>query len=124
MQEIEKRFNLEEVEDWEALARWLGVSRADINTIIENCDISNTKAQCYRRELVKTHCDQRGGDPERVKEDIRYVLESKMGTKKQGWNYYRVSQIEGVVCVYRKVESIKYPININTHKHGYYQFSE
>ena len=75
---------LKGVVDWEGLAGWLNVSSGDINTIIENCDRSNTKAQCSRRELVKTYCDQRGGDPEGVKEDIRHVLESKMRIKKQG----------------------------------------
>ena len=77
MQEIAE--GLKAVVDWEGLAGWLNVSSGDINTIIENCDRSNTRAQCCRRELVETYCYQRGGDPERVKEDIRHVLESKMG---------------------------------------------
>ena len=73
--------NLKGVEDWEGLAGWLNISSGDINTIIENCDRPNTRAQCCRRELVRTYCYQRGGDPERVKEDIRRVLESEI---KQG----------------------------------------
>ena len=83
MPEIVKEFDLEN-RDWETLAAWLNVSSGDINTIKQNCAMIIAIAQCYRRELVKTYCDQRGGDPERVKEDIRHVLESEMGTKKQG----------------------------------------
>ena len=80
MQEIVKEFDLES-RDWETLAAWLNVSPIPIK---ENCGTSTGMAQCCRRELVKTYCDQRGGDPERVKEDIRHVLESKMRIKKQG----------------------------------------
>ena len=81
MQEIVKDLYLEDVEDWETLAGWLGVNA---NLIKENCATSTALGQCYRRELVKTYCDQRGSDPEGVKKDIRHVLESKMGIKKQG----------------------------------------
>ena len=82
MQEIADA--LGKVTDWEGLASWLNVSTATLNSIKENCVSENTKAQCCRRELVKTYCYQSGGNPERVKEDIRYVLESKMGIKRQG----------------------------------------
>ena len=104
MQEIAE--GLKDVVDWEGLAGWLNVSSGTIYTIIENCDRSNTKAQCCRRELVKTYCDQRGGDPERVKEEIRHALESKMRTNKQGLEFTsvaRASEREGVVtsmCIY------------------------
>ena len=81
VQEIVKNLYFEDVEDWETLAGWLGVNA---KLLRENCATSNALGQCYRRELVKTYCDMRGGYPERVKEDIRHVLESKMGIKKQG----------------------------------------
>lgn len=74
---------LKNVEDWEGLALWLNVSSGTINTIKENCDRLNTRAECCRRELVKTYCYHRD-DPEGVKEDIRLVLESKMEINKQG----------------------------------------
>ena len=76
--------SLGKVEDWEGLASRLGVGRGDINTIKENCDRPDTRAQCCRRELVKTYCDWIGGDPERVKSDIRESLESG---KRGGKNY-------------------------------------
>ena len=81
MQEIVKEFDLEDVEDWEALAGWLSVNA---KLIRENCATSNALGQCYRRELVKTYCYQRGGDPEGVKKGIKYVLDSEMRIKKQG----------------------------------------
>ena len=80
VQEIVNEFDLEN-RDWETLAGWLGVNA---KLIRENCATSAALGQCCRRELVKTYCDQRGGDPGRVKEDIGYVLGGKMGTKKQG----------------------------------------
>ena len=81
VQEIVKDLYLEDVEDWETLAGWLSVNA---KLIRENCATSTALGQCYRRELVKIYCHQRGGDLEGVKEDIRHVLESKMRIKKQG----------------------------------------
>ena len=75
---------LGKVTDWEGLASWLNVSTATINTIKENCDRSNARAQCCRRELVKTYCYQIGGNTEKVKDNIRWVLEKEMGITKQG----------------------------------------
>ena len=75
-----REFDLEN-RDWETLASWLSVSTIPIK---ENCGTSTGMAQCYRRELVKAICEMSGEDPERVKEDIRHVLESKMRIKKQG----------------------------------------
>ena len=83
VQEIVKDLDLEN-RDWETLAGWLEVNA---KLIRENCATSTALGQCYRRELVKTYCDQRGGDPERVKEDIREALKSGRRTKRQGWNY-------------------------------------
>ena len=70
---------LEELEDWEALAQWLDITRATINNINKNCG----RAQCQWRELVKTYCDGNGGDPRKAAVDIANILSSKMGKKKQ-----------------------------------------
>ena len=82
VQEIVKDLDLEDVEDWEALASWLSVSTQPIR---ENCILTTTAvAQCHRRKVVDTYCDLIGGDAQRVKADIRHVLESEMRIKKQG----------------------------------------
>lgn len=82
VEEIVKDLDLEDVKDWEALAGWLNVSTQPIK---ENCIVTTTAvAQCHRRSLVATYCDLIGGDAERVKADIRHVLQIEMRIKKQG----------------------------------------
>ena len=72
---------LEKVSDWEALADYLDIN---IDTIRTNCADSSDRAQCYRRKLVKTHCDRLpSGDPYLAVERIAYVLEIKMEKKTQ-----------------------------------------
>ena len=72
---------LEEVSSWEVMAAWLNINSASIKT---NCASSHDLGQCYRRELVKTHCDRLpSGDPYLAVEGMADVLEIKMRKRRQ-----------------------------------------
>ena len=72
---------LEEVSNWKALADWLDINS---DVIREKCVPSLDLGQCYRRELVKTHCDRLpSGDPYLVADCIANVLEIKMNKRRQ-----------------------------------------
>ena len=73
---------LNEIEDWKALAGWLDIERATINSININCP-SFELAQCTWRELVETYCDKIGGDPDRTAAHIAVILDRKMRKRKQ-----------------------------------------
>ena len=67
--------------NWEVLAAWLEINSAAIKT---NCAPSHDLGQCYRRELVKTHCDRLpSGDPYLAVEGMADVLEIKMKKRRQ-----------------------------------------
>ena len=71
---------LEEVEDWEGLAGRLSLETIPIKT---NCATSTDQASCYRRLLVRTHCDSLpSGDPGKVAKTITLMLD-RMKKKKQ-----------------------------------------
>ena len=72
---------LEEVLNWEVLAAWLDINSAAIKT---NCVPSHDLDQCYRRELVKTHCDRLpSGDPYLAVEEMADMSEIKMKKRRQ-----------------------------------------
>ena len=67
---------LEEVENWEALAGWLNIRTTNIK---QNCALTITVAQCYRRKLVETYCSRlTSSDPYKAASSIAHELESKM----------------------------------------------
>ena len=71
---------LQEVKDWEGLAGRLNLETIPIKT---NCATSTDQASCYRRLLVRAHCDSLpSGDPGKVAKDIALMLD-RMKKKKQ-----------------------------------------
>lgn len=64
---------LEEVQDWEGLAGRLNLDTISIRTY---CDTTIWQAQCYRRQLVRAHCDSLPhGDPRKVAKSIALMLD-------------------------------------------------
>ena len=75
---------LQELEDWQELAGWMGIKAADITNIKKNCQSSVVHAQCQWRNLVKRYCYMNAADnPYKAAADIADILESKMGKKNQ-----------------------------------------
>ena len=71
---------LQEVKDWEGLAGRLNLETIPIKT---NCATSTDQASCYRRLLVRAHCDSLpSGDPGKVAKAIALMLD-RMKKKKQ-----------------------------------------
>ena len=73
---------LEDVRNWETLAGLLNINSHIIKT---NCAPSTDEwAQCYRRKLVETYCEQQSsGDPRVVAIKLADKLEEDMGLKRQ-----------------------------------------
>ena len=66
--------------DWEGLAGRLRLETIPIKT---NCATSTDQASCYRRLLVRTHCDSLpSGDPRKVAKTIATMLD-RMKKNKQ-----------------------------------------
>ena len=64
---------LQEVRDWEGLAGRLNLETIPIKT---NCATSTDQASCYRRQLVRTHCDSLpSGDPRKAAKTIALMLD-------------------------------------------------
>ena len=64
---------LAHVSDWKGLAGWLSV---DTIPIEEDCALqTNSRAMCYRRELVQRYCDRQLSGPSKVAESIATALE-------------------------------------------------
>ena len=70
---------LEEVDDWKGLAGRLGINSLSIE---ESCS-GTAITRCYRRQLVRTHCDKSCDEPGKAVADIAQILEKKMNMKKQ-----------------------------------------
>ena len=72
---------LEDVKNWETLAGLLNINSHIIKT---NCAPSTELAQCYRRMLVETYCDQQSSDDPRVVAiKLADKLEEDMALKRQ-----------------------------------------
>ena len=71
---------LQEVRDWEELAGRLSLDTIPIKT---NCATSTDQASCYRRQIVRAHCDSLpSGDPRKVAKTIALMLD-RMKKKRQ-----------------------------------------
>ena len=70
-----------DVQDWEGLTAAIKVNTIEVKT---DCELSLSRAKCYRRELVRRYCDrQQSADPMKVAEGIAVELE-RMGNARQG----------------------------------------
>ena len=71
---------IEEEEDWDGLARWLGIVTVDTNKIRTYCIFMeiNVLTLCCRKKLVEIYCYQTDKSPQQVAEDMARVLEDKM----------------------------------------------
>ena len=74
---------LQEVKDWEGLAGRLSLETIPIKT---NCATSTDQASCYRRELVRAHCDSLpSGDPRKAAKTFALMLD-RMKVSRQAEN--------------------------------------
>ena len=70
---------LGDINNVEGLAGWMNIK---FGSIRENCASSMALAECYRRSLVRSYCDESGHGPQQVAENIAAILEKDMKNKR------------------------------------------